>query len=318
MKSIAPVALLALSSLAACASSGGPYARPLYVSAQSASSNAPHAYGASAREASAPASPAASTPTEVYGGAVVTGEVSASRQPEYDAPARDDAGPVDVAPEARPGLATEWGEARYSAMSYAPFVRGAATPVDVATIHYNDAGLAAMQAVQHGGRPARWVGVRHDGVRVSLRGEGGDALPGYYAGDTVYVLGSAGQHYTIVIENTTPARFETVVSVDGLDVINGRPASMGQRGYILQPYGRVEVEGFRQSRDTVASFRFGSVGDSYAAQRGDARNVGVIGVALFAERGAVVDLEQNEVELRERANPFPNGFAPPPPRRAYY
>ncbi len=67
----------------------------------------------------------------------------------------------------------------------------------------------------------------------------------------------------------------------------------------------------------MATFRFGSVGDSYAAQQGDARNVGVIGVALFAERGAVVDLEQNEVELRERANPFPNGFAPPPARRYY-
>ncbi len=313
MKSIAPVALLALSSLAACASGGGPYARPLYVT-QTTSSVAPYAHGAPAGEAS----PVRAAPPATFGGAVLTSESTTARSVEYDAPARPDAAPVDVAPEARPGLATEWGETRYSSMSYAPFVRGAATPIDVATIHYNDAQLAAMQAMQHGGRPTRWVGVRHDGVRVSLRDDGGEALPGYYAGDTVYVLGNAGQHYTIVIENTTPARFETVVSVDGLDVINGRPASMGQRGYILQPYGRVEVEGFRQSRDTVASFRFGSVGDSYAAQQGDARNVGVIGVALFAERGAVVDLEQNEVELRERANPFPNGFAPPPPRRAYY
>lgn len=311
MKSIAPAALLALSSLAACASNGGPYARPLYITAQTTTSVAPYAHNA-------PASPVTATPPASYGGAVVTSESSVSRSVEDDAPARSDGAPVDVTPEARPGLATEWGETRYSAMSYAPFVRGAASPIDVATIHYNDAHLAAMQAMQHGGRATRWVGVRHDGVRVSLRDDRGEALPGYYAGDTVYVLGNAGQHYTIVIENTTPARFETVVSVDGLDVINGRPASMGQRGYILQPYGRVEVEGFRQSRDTVASFRFGSVGDSYAAQQGDARNVGVIGVALFAERGAVVDLEQNEVELRERANPFPNGFAPPPPRRAYY
>lgn len=317
MKIHSTLALLSLVTLSACASNrawapasyayrapSGSYAT--VTSTQTSSGYAP-------AQASAPAPVAPSS----YGGSV-TSEASVSRSVDVDLPASDSgSAPVNVAPEARPGLATEWGESRHSAMSYAPFVRASSQPVDVAMIHYNDAQLAAMQAMQHSARPTRWVGIRRDAVRLSLRDDNGDALQGYFAGDTVYVLGNAGQHYTIVIENTTPARFETVVSVDGLDVINGRPASMGQRGYILQPYGRVEVEGFRQSRDTVASFRFGSVGDSYAAQTGDARNVGVIGVALFAERGAVLDLEQNEIELRERANPFPNGFATPPARRYY-
>jgi hypothetical protein len=225
---------------------------------------------------------------------------------------------VDVSAEARPGLATEWGETRRSVMSYAPFVRASATPTDVATIHYNDARLATMQALAHSARSVRWAGAYRDGIRVSLRDEYGSPLAGYHTGDTVYVLGTSGQRYTILIENDTPARFEAVVSVDGLDVINGRPAATGSRGYLLPPHGHIEIEGFRQSHDTVASFRFGSVGDSYAAQTGDARNVGVIGVAVFAERGMVLDLERNEVELRRRANPFPGGFAPPPPRQNYY
>ncbi len=316
MKTLGTLALLSLTSLAAC-SGGASYNSPAYVTAQSTSSGSyGNGYAVTTSSRVAPVPSMAPSQPASYGGAV--SEASVSRSVDVDLPSSPGGQPVNIAPEARPGLATEWGETRQSSMSYAPFVRASAQPTDVAMIHYNDAHLAAMQAMQHTARPTRWFGIRHDGVRVSLRDESGEALPGYYAGDTVYVLGNAGQRYTIVIENTTPARFETVVSVDGLDVINGRPASMGQRGYILQPYGRVEVEGFRQSRDTVASFRFGSVGDSYAAQTGDARNVGVIGVALFSERGAVVDLEQNEVELRNRANPFPNGFAPPPATRRYY
>ncbi len=38
--------------------------------------------------------------------------------------------------------------------------------------------------------------------------------------------------------------------------------------------------------DEVAAFRFGSVKNSYAGKKGDDRNVGVIGVAVFEERGA--------------------------------
>lgn len=292
--------------------------------AGSSSARGGYAYAPSSgyRASAAPAvSATSSSASGAYRSQVtVPSEVSAS-QPAYDAapapPESPRGGAVDVPAEARPGLATEWGEARRSSMSYAPFVRASSQPFDLAAIHYNDAHLAAMQAIQHQGSPMRWVGAGRDGIRISLRDDAGDALPGYRAGDTVYVLGNAGQRYTILLENTTAARFEAVVSVDGLDVINGRPASGSSRGYILPAYGRVEIEGFRQSLDAVATFRFGAVGDSYAAQTGDARNVGVIGVALFAERGAVLDLEQNEIELRRRANPFPGGFSAPPPRTYY-
>ena len=78
------------------------------------------------------------------------------------------------------------------------------------------------------------------------------------------------------------------------------------------PWASLEIDGFRKSEDEVAAFRFAKVRDSYAAQRGDARNVGVIGVAFFAERGD--DWSSSEVWRRETASPFPNDprFAPPP------
>ena len=52
--------------------------------------------------------------------------------------------------------------------------------------------------------------------------------------------------------------------------------------------------------------------DSYAAHKGDARNVGVIGVAFFAERGVRRDLFDREAERRRAPMHFP---APSPTRR---
>ena len=72
------------------------------------------------------------------------------------------------------------------------------------------------------------------------------------------------------------------------------------------------VEGFRQSTDAVAAFRFGPVRESYANEKyHNTRNVGVIGVAIFNERGTA-PWTRSEVQKRLNANPFPGGFATPP------
>jgi len=57
--------------------------------------------------------------------------------------------------------------------------------------------------------------------------------------------------------------------------------------------------------------RFGRVADSYAAQSSSDRNVGVVGLAIFSERGAV--WTRGELNTRDTANPFPSrGYAVPP------
>jgi hypothetical protein len=101
-----------------------------------------------------------------------------------------------------------------------------------------------------------------------------------------YVLGQAGARYRLHVVNPTGSDVEAVVSVDGLDAVDGKPASLAKRGYIVPAYGDVTIDGWRTSLDDVAAFRFGSVRDSYAARTGHARNVGVIGVAFFRERVA--------------------------------
>lgn len=112
----------------------------------------------------------------------------------------------------------------------------------------------------------------------------GAVLPTFHHRGRVYVLGSLGERYLVRVRNGSAARAEVVVSVDGRDVIDGRPAKVEKRGYIVAPHGEVVVDGFRLSGASVAAFRFSSVKDSYAAKMGDARDVGVIGVAVFPER----------------------------------
>jgi hypothetical protein len=113
---------------------------------------------------------------------------------------------------------------------------------------------------------------------------GAPAQTYWHSGES-YVLGYSGERYTLRIVNNSGQRIEAVVSVDGRDVVDGKAADYRtKRGYLVPAYGSVEVDGWRLSRGQAAAFRFSSVGESYAARTGSAREVGVIGVAVFPER----------------------------------
>jgi hypothetical protein len=120
--------------------------------------------------------------------------------------------------------------------------------------------------------------------RFEVVGESTGALPSFFSHQGQrFVLGALGERYRIRIVNPTPARVEAVVSVDGLDAIDGKPASVGKRGYVIPAFGDVTVDGWRTSLDAVAAFRFSSVREAYATRTVSDRNVGVIGVAFFRE-----------------------------------
>ena len=94
--------------------------------------------------------------------------------------------------------------------------------------------------------------------------------------------------------------------MDGLDVMDGKPASYGKRGYLVAAGDTMEIEGFRTSYSTVAAFKFSSVANSYANLRhGDTRNVGVIGLAVFTRKGVNPwTWMPKEVNRRNSAQPF--------------
>jgi hypothetical protein len=118
---------------------------------------------------------------------------------------------------------------------------------------------------------------------VQVITETGETAPTFAFKGRYYVQGNDHERYTIRVTNPTGNRVEAVVSVDGLDVVDGEDGDLKKRGYVVPAYGEVRIEGFRTSLSDVATFRFSSVDNSYAGKKGKSRNVGVIAVAIFEE-----------------------------------
>ena len=255
--------------------------------------------------------------TAAYGGGYTGDGPSYQAPPPAHASISTGEGPSAIAettapaPE-RPGLGTTFGESVYAPISFAPFVRANSNPWAEVLLHYNDESGVRAHAEYLNAYPRPLEVPAGDGsLSVALVDETGRTLPGYAAGGRSLVIGDDGERYKIVVRNATTARFEIVASVDGLDVIDGKPADPGRRGYIVDPHDTLVIDGFRTSDANVAAFRFGRVADSYAAQTSGDRNVGVVGLAIFSERGAV--WTRGELQERDTANPFPQrGYSTPP------
>ena len=101
-----------------------------------------------------------------------------------------------------------------------------------------------------------------------------------------YIAGRPGARYAIRVSNRTGGRVLAVMSVDGVNIVSGQTASWSQNGYVLEPWQTHEIAGWRKSQQEVAAFEFTALPDSYAARTGRPGDVGVIGVAVFAERPA--------------------------------
>ena len=143
-------------------------------------------------------------------------------------------------------------------------------------------------------------------ITVGVKGAYGRWLGGGERGGRSYVEGNEGERYEIVLRNLTRTPLEAVVSVDGLDVLDGRSASFAKRGYIIGPRDTITIPGWRTSSEAVAAFRFASVADSYAAKKhGETRNVGVIGVAVFTPKVPPLRVFAEPPPPGRHPNPFP-------------
>lgn len=262
--------------------------------------------------ASTPVSEASPSP-----GSARAGRMAPTRSYNQTGGAADGAyepAPPPEQPRERPGLGTVFGENVNSHVRMKTFARAVSRPFATVAMHYNDEeGVRAHASYRgRGGLSPYRAHTPAGGITVALTDQYGNLLRGGDANGRALIVGQAGQRYNIVIQNQTGGRYEVVASVDGLDVIDGQPANLSKRGYILEPYSTLTIDGFRRSRSSVAAFRFGRVSQSYAARTSGDRNVGVIGAAFFAERGSVWTTD--ELHRRDTADPFPGerGYAQPP------
>ncbi|WP_342236018.1 hypothetical protein [Inquilinus sp. OTU3971] len=209
-------------------------------------------------------------------------------------------------------LGTRWGEEIRSPIRFVSLTRfWPDRPEAQVTIRYDGRRSAAMGPVS----TIRSLPVSDGDVEFSVLNARGTPLrltP--TGGGDLRLQGRSGDLYRLAFSNRGRRTVEVVATVDGLDVLNGRPGTIANRGYVVRPGERLVIEGFRKSEDEVAAFRFSAPDDAYAANtpQGDPRNIGVIGVALFS-----LDDPDNEV-IASSPRPFPGDaprdprFAPPP------
>lgn len=219
-----------------------------------------------------------------------------------------------MALDGRPGLGTQLGREIYDSTTTTRFYRrNSRVPDATATFHYNDEEGAKLMARLGGARFKR--GGSFDLIpgklRVSVKASGswGSQLKYYEAGGRITVIGRAGSAYELVLTNLTAHRLNVVTSVDGLDVLTGNPASVSGRGYVIAERSSLTIQGMRVG-GVLRAFQFSSVASSRAATAfgaSGARNVGVVGVALYEEDEMArrrVRVEENYI--REGARAFGN------------
>ncbi len=128
----------------------------------------------------------------------------------------------------------------------------------------------------------------------------GTTLPRLPFGGRDFLEGQPGHRFSVNVQNLTGERVMAVISVDGVNAISGQTAGASQAGYVLEPWQRAEIRGWRKSTSDVAEFYFTDLPDSYAARTGRPQNVGVIGVAAFRERQRpVAPVYQPQISERE-------------------
>lgn len=146
-------------------------------------------------------------------------------------------------------------------------------------------------------------------VDIQLVDTNGKQLPTYFHDGQIYLAGKTKQAYNIKITNKSCHRLETVVTVDGRDVISGEEGDISNNGYVISPFGSTTIKGFRKSHDKVAAFKFAKPNQSYSAKMGTPENVGVIGVAAFVEKQQFVFLNYNYPTYYWWGKNYLNGYS---------
>ena len=130
----------------------------------------------------------------------------------------------------------------------------------------------------------------------------GEKLEVYRHQGRLYVAGTPGNRYAVSLRNRSGGRVLTVISVDGINALNGQTAAASQSGYVLSAWQSAEIAGWRKSMDDVAAFYFTSIADSYAGRTDRPQNVGVIGVAVYREAEPLPPPPQPALSSRERSD----------------
>lgn len=110
-------------------------------------------------------------------------------------------------------------------------------------------------------------------------------IPEYGHKGLTFVEGRRGQPFVLNLRNNSAQRVLAVVSIDGLNVVDGEACTPQSRGYIIPGYSSVDIQGWRTSLDEIHNFKFEAKDQtSYAKISGsDTQNCGIIAAKFFNE-----------------------------------
>jgi len=133
---------------------------------------------------------------------------------------------------------------------------------------------------------------------VTVETNGGDVRVACKDGNTFFSA-PIGEEYSIIVRNRTGKRIVAIATVDGLNVIDRSKGDWEGSGYVIDPYDKVEITGFRRQDEFqyTERFTFNKAQFSLANRIGNVRNVGVIGVAVFEEYVPPPPVYHNEISL---------------------
>lgn len=130
----------------------------------------------------------------------------------------------------------------------------------------------------------------------------GQAAPLYFAPgrwDRRYFQALRGRNYALRVHNRTGRRVGVLISVDGLNVVNGERSNLrrSEAMYVLDPWETATIRGWRTSLEQVRQFVFVDEQSSYAERTGQANgDIGWIRVLAFEERRPVACFGQPELK----------------------
>lgn len=221
--------------------------------------------------------------------------------------------PVQYSSAPASEVGTAWGHDVHSTVTSVSVERASRDPAEIVLINYSAKYQPGYDRV---------YSIRISDLEYAVRDANFNSIPitrryNSSAGQWQYIIPArVGTHYQLYVRNySRDTNYEIVATVDGLDVLNGKPGSLNNNGYIVNAGDSLAIKGFRRDKNTEAAFQFSDVADSYAANsaQGDVRNVGVIGFAAFALQGSAA-----KTLPPCSAQAFPadsNGYAPPPCRK---
>ncbi len=126
-------------------------------------------------------------------------------------------------------------------------------------------------------------------VSVEIDGQPTSLYPAPDGSGRFYIEARKGRRYAVALANRTGERIGVVVTVDGLNAVSGERDAGRGRMYVLDPWQRTTVQGWRTSLQEVRRFTFVDEQASYATRSGKANEkMGWIELAVYRERRAFV------------------------------